>query len=456
MVNDEIIIESINPQSQVYDKCPHCNSAVKYSQLKTDKSLKIKCYNCESYFSPNQKQSKTEDVKEIIKFSNIIDKFRKPGIDTDKNPCETEYYEILGVSPTATQEEISKAYHDIIANIYINNEKTKVKIENTSKVYKILSDPEKRSEYNRYGKNFVNDLKKFLKQQFGGDLFNDYIGDLIYVTLDDFIEIINGDKIHLKNPTEKEKIRKKGKKQEERVKELTEKLIKKIEMYIKYVRPFYDNDKQLKGKEEEYISRFKIIIKVEAKKLKHEGYGIELLHLISYIYKLKANQALQQLNIENGDIFQRINGYKNKFTSKMKEKNHLFFDVINTSKSANAYHKYHKKIQNQDKMNAGDEFLTEEEKKKVRNSLQQKATINWMDSFWQCFKYVIEKTLIKVCNRIFYDTTVSSKEIKERINAILIISEVFRKTVISNTDNNNTSQKEIDTFDSYLGSWLIV
>ncbi|ORY73955.1 hypothetical protein LY90DRAFT_666408 [Neocallimastix californiae] len=409
MVNDEIIIESINPQSQVYDKCPHCNSAVKYSQLKTDKSLKIKCYNCESYFSPNQKQSKTEDVKKIIKFSNIIDKFRKPGIDTDKNPCETEYYEILGVSPTATQEEISKAYHDIIANIYINNEKTKVKIENTSKVYKILSDPEKRSEYNRYGKNFVNDLKKFLKQQFGGDLFNDYIGDLIYVTLDDFIEIING------------KNKEKGKKQEERVKELTEKLIKKIEMYIKYVRPFYDNDKQLKGKEEEYISRFKIIIKVEAKKLKHEGYGIELLHLISYIYKLKANQALQQLNIENGDIFQRINGYKNKFTSKMKEKNHLFFDVINTSKSANAYHKYHKKIQNQDKMNAGDEFLTEEEKK-----------------------------------IIFYDTTVSSKEIKERINAILIISEVFRKTVISNTDNNNTSQKEIDTFDSDLGSWLIV
>ncbi|ORY73951.1 DnaJ-domain-containing protein [Neocallimastix californiae] len=426
MAAEELVIESRRPQNTKIVKCPICGSSVEYIQPETTQSYKIKCYNCLNEFSPNQDNSKTRE---------------------DEKPCETEYYDILGVSPTATQEEIKKAYRKMALKYHPDknpdNKEAEEMFKKISEAYQILSDPEKRSKYNKYGKSDnsenIIDPGEFFKQQFGGDRFNDYIGDLML--LGEFTEAMNGETIDPNNQEEMEKMRKeKREKQEKRVNELSEKLKKKIEIHTEYVRPYFNNANELKEKEKESLTNFKAIINIEADELKYESYGVELLRSIGYIYRLKANQALYQYRAENGAIHKKIFGYTNKFTSKMKEKGHVLSEAVNTYKSALELQNSLEKIKLQDKMNDLKINMTEEEKRKLMDQLEQEASIKGMDALWQTSKLEIESTLIEVCDKLFSDTTVASIEIKERAKAILAIGEVFSKAeLIQSTASNTTS-----------------
>ena len=71
------------------------------------------------------------------------------------NMAKRDYYEVLGVSKTATQEEIKKAYRKIaMANhpdTHPNDKAAEERFKEASEAYEILSDDKKRKNYDQFG-----------------------------------------------------------------------------------------------------------------------------------------------------------------------------------------------------------------------------------------------------------------------------------------------------------------
>lgn len=103
-----------------------------------------------------------------------------------------DYYEILGVSKNASAEEIKKAYRKLAIQYHPdknpNNKEAEEKFKEIAEAYAILSDPQKRQQYDRFGHagmagggfagfdmggfDISDALRQFMEQGFGfGDIF---------------------------------------------------------------------------------------------------------------------------------------------------------------------------------------------------------------------------------------------------------------------------------------------
>lgn len=70
--------------------------------------------------------------------------------------ADTKLYDRLGVSATATQDEIKKAYRkNALKNHPDKNPNGAEKFKEASEAFEILSDPEKRKNYDNYGYDFI-------------------------------------------------------------------------------------------------------------------------------------------------------------------------------------------------------------------------------------------------------------------------------------------------------------
>jgi len=108
-----------------------------------------------------------------------------------------DYYEILGVSKNATQDEIKKAYRKLALKWHPdrvsaeNKKEAEEKFKEISEAYAVLSDPEKRKQYDMYGHAGIDgqytyedifrnaDFSSIFEDiGFGGDFFSSFFGDL--------------------------------------------------------------------------------------------------------------------------------------------------------------------------------------------------------------------------------------------------------------------------------------
>ncbi len=68
-----------------------------------------------------------------------------------------DYYQTLGVSKTASADEIKKAYRKLAHEHHPDKNKgNEGKFKEINEAYQVLSDPNKRAQFDRLGANFQN------------------------------------------------------------------------------------------------------------------------------------------------------------------------------------------------------------------------------------------------------------------------------------------------------------
>jgi molecular chaperone DnaJ len=92
-----------------------------------------------------------------------------------------DYYQILGVPRSSTDEELKKAYRKLALNFHPDrnhgNKEAEEKFKEINEAYSVLSDGEKRARYDRYGTVDGNMFDFGFNRNFE-DVFGDFFGDI--------------------------------------------------------------------------------------------------------------------------------------------------------------------------------------------------------------------------------------------------------------------------------------
>ena len=99
---------------------------------------------------------------------------------------KADYYEVLGVERTASEQELKSAYRKLAMQYHPDRNpddpKAEEKFKLASEAYQVLSDPDKRAAYDRFGHDGVSnggmDASGFAGMPDLGDIFGDIFGEM--------------------------------------------------------------------------------------------------------------------------------------------------------------------------------------------------------------------------------------------------------------------------------------
>lgn len=351
----------------------------------------------------------------------------------NKKVSDLEFYNVLGVPPTATAGQIKKAYYVQALKTHPdknpNNVEAAAKFRAVGEAYQTLSDEGLRSRYDKFGKQGtedapVMDSAAFFAMVFGSDKFDSLVGEMKITSM-----MTMGEEDE--NESRSSKAAREALKQWKREVQCAVNLAELLDPYV---------SGQLT--QAEFIEK----IDTMATELASTAFGCTLLKTIGYVYMEQGSSAL---------------GGMGGLRANMKQSTHVMSTHYKATRALVGVAHQHVKMRDKEKKNrkasleeskeAGDapnESKTSpggsasasnaagegKEKKANEDPMQgmepheqAEAAESMLEMMWRLSVIELETTLRSVCKKVLVDTAVDKQARQRRAEALKEVGKIFHK-----------------------------
>lgn len=346
------------------------------------------------------------------------------GPESSASVASTELYEALGVSPTATEGEIKRAYYLAARRLHPDKNPddpdAAAKFQIVGEAYQVLSDASLRAKYDARGREGLGDTfqaadaSAFFAAVFGSDRMEGLVGRLSLATLASAGADLTRDETRLL--------------QERRVGRLAVKLAAMLEGYTTRAR---DHAKAKRGADAaqgadaaddraEATREFEGVATAMAKELSRASYGAPMLRLIGFVYE---KQAAEFASDPVGGLGTWADlGFRANVARFEQMRGRVDAKVSAARAGLRAFAAYRA-----GEKEATREGATESDAAAARAKHQRDALPHFLEVLWNTTALDIESTLRAVCFKVLHDASADRETRAMRAEGLAVMGRAFQR-----------------------------